>query len=170
MSGEDAGKATVYHDRFLNYARSLCGDVSMAEDLVQNAYLKVVEYEKPVQNLCSFTMSIIHYKFLDIERARQRSRIVDTLPLDGDKIVAPKKSEDISLIVMKTMATLPEIYRNVLADFTDGLSYKEIARKEGINPGMTRVRICRARRMLSEYLAESPLETNLPALPRKDVA
>lgn len=149
------------HGRFLfGVAYRLTGDVDDAQDLVQEALLRVrAGLERYVPgSLEGWLARIVTNVFLDDVRRRRR-RPTTALPDDPDRVVPPsppadRAGESLSAEVEAALASLPEEFRTavVLADVAD-LSYEEIAAAVGVPVGTVRSRLHRGRRMLRAALS-----------------
>lgn len=149
------------HGRFLyNVAYRLAGNDSDAQDLVQEALLRVRKGLERYQpgSLEGWLARIVTNVFLDDVR-RKRRRPTVALPEQPDVVLPPaaaadEASEQLSDEVQHALAALPEEFRTavVLSDVV-GLSYEEIAGSQGIPVGTVRSRIHRGRRLLRTALS-----------------
>jgi RNA polymerase sigma-70 factor, ECF subfamily len=148
------------HGRFLyNVAYRLAGNDSDAQDLVQEALLRVrrgLERYQP-GSLEGWLARIVTNVFLDDVRRRRR-RPTDAFPEDPDWVIPPAPAADevptgLSDEVQAALDSLPEEFRTavVLCDVADR-SYEEIAETLGVPVGTVRSRIHRGRRLLRRAL------------------
>jgi RNA polymerase sigma-70 factor, ECF subfamily len=154
------------HGRFLyNVAYRLAGNDSDAQDLVQEALLRVRKGLERYQpgSLEGWLARIVTNVFLDELRRRQR-RPADAFPEDPDWVLPPAPAADevstgLSDEVQTALASLPDEFRSavVLCDVAD-LPYDEIAESLGVPVGTVRSRIHRGRRLLRDALV-APGET-----------
>jgi RNA polymerase sigma-70 factor (ECF subfamily) len=151
------------HGRFLyNVAFRLAGNDSDAQDLVQEALLRVRKGLERYQpgSLEGWLARIVTNVFLD-EVRRRRRRPVGALPDDPDWVVPPAPAADevstgFSDEVQAALASLPDDFRAavVLCDVAD-LPYDEIAESLDVPVGTVRSRIHRGRRLLREALVST---------------
>ncbi len=151
------------HGRFLyNVAFRLAGNDSDAQDLVQEALLRVRKGLERYQpgSLQGWLARIVTNVFLDEVRRRKR-RPADAFPDDPDWVVPPAPAADevatgFSDEVQAALASLPDEFRAavVLCDVGD-LPYEEIAASLGVPLGTVRSRIHRGRRLLREALVST---------------
>ncbi len=151
------------HGRFLyNVAFRLAGNDSDAQDLVQEALLRVRKGLERYQpgSLQGWLARIVTNVFLDEVRRRKR-RPADAFPDDPDWVVPPAPAADevatgFSDEVQAALASLPDEFRAavVLCDVGD-LPYEEIAASLGVPVGTVRSRIHRGRRLLRDALVST---------------
>ena len=151
------------HGRFLyNVAYRLAGNDSDAQDLVQEALLRVRKGLERYQpgSLEGWLARIVTNVFLD-EVRRRRRRPADALPENPDWVIPPSPAADevptgLSDEVQAALDSLPEDFRTavVLCDIADR-PYEEIAESLGVPVGTVRSRIHRGRRLLRRALANT---------------
>jgi RNA polymerase sigma-70 factor, ECF subfamily len=151
------------HGRFLyNVAYRLAGNDSDAQDLVQEALLRVRKGLERYQpgSLEGWLVRIVTNVFLD-EVRRRRRRPADAMPDDPDWVVPPSPPADevpigLSDEIQAAINALPEEFRTavVLCDIADR-PYEEIAESLGVPVGTVRSRIHRGRRLLRRALAST---------------
>lgn len=153
------------HDRFLySLAYRLCGNHHDAQDLVQEALLRVrrglATYEP--RNLEGWLSRIVTTTFLDRVR-KQKRRPTVPLPEEPERVLAGSPdveseiaARDLPGHLQRLLAELPPEYRApvVLKDVI-GFSYDEIAEMLGIPLGTVRSRIHRGRGRLRVALEAS---------------
>ncbi len=150
------------HGRFMyTVAYRLCGSHDEAEDLVQEALMRVERglgsYEP--RNLRGWLSRITTNVFLDEARRRKR-RPVQALPADPERVLqgAPGADEALAAAalpayIQTAIGRLAPDYRAalVLCDVV-GMSYPEIAESLSIPVGTVRSRIHRARSTMRDLL------------------
>ena len=155
------------HVSLYRYARSLCHDPALAEDLVQEAYrraLASLNWPAPLTEDSSrawlFTILRNHWH----NELRQRSRWASTAaPVDPAD--AGPESLDVHLTrkllqseVRHAIDMLQETHREViLLRDIEGLSYAEIAQVLDCPAGTVMSRLSRARQSLRSILATKPI-------------
>lgn len=155
------------------FARGLCNNVAMADDLTQEALLKAWNSRAsyiPDSNIKAWTFTILRNAFYSDQRRAWRS-----LPLDMDVAAATlpaidSASDMLDLLVLRNaIARLPIRQRDaILLVGAGGMSYEEAAITSGAAVGTIKSRVSRARAALDEIMAadganlvaSSPLQAN----------
>jgi RNA polymerase sigma-70 factor (ECF subfamily) len=127
-----------YRAELLRKARSYTGNADLAEDIVQNAYLKAVRFasERAVDrsNVHAWMHTILHHAFID-EIRKQPLLTVEELP----DVIAPPGTDpfehEFSSNVQQGLERLTDTQRTVLLCRASGLKYQEIAELHGIPIG-----------------------------------
>jgi RNA polymerase sigma-70 factor (ECF subfamily) len=154
----------------LRFARSLAHDDTLADDLVQETYLRAYrawETFKPGHDARRWLFTICRNVFL---RHREREeRVVDTSGDDADleSLAAARECGaatrsglgdlldriDVAPAIRAALAAVPEVYRTtvILVD-VEGESYEAAAEVLGVPVGTVRSRLFRARRLLQQSL------------------
>jgi len=151
-----------YRQPILNYVYRLVGDGPSAEELTQQAFLKVYGAlpRLPADaNRRAWVYRIATNTCYDYLRRR---RLVQWLPLqqrDSGSFVdrGPEGHTSQEVAVQRTLARLPPGDRAVLVLYgVEGYSTVEIGQMLGISPGAVKTRLCRAReRFRQAYVKES---------------
>lgn len=151
----------TYRNLMLRTAYRILGDAKDTEDVVHQAFLKIIEnFEKIDEIKChktrSFVVTIVERTAIDLYRQRKRR---SAIPMDEESINVPAPSQiekaEGYTDLERAMATLPARYRQViLLRFDDGLSYEEIARLLSTTPANVRKLVERARAQLRAKLEE----------------
>ena len=127
----------------LSYALRLTKELSAAEDLVQEAFMKLQAQFKEVREPRRWLYRTVHN--LALNQRRQARKIIplepdspdagetaDPRPLPDEQIA---RSEGIGLVRL-TLETLDERSRELIRlKFTENLSYKEISKRTGLKTG-----------------------------------
>jgi len=163
---------TVYEKKAYAVARSLAGNDTDAQDVVQEIFIKLFQNIKTFSWESSFNTwfyRLMRNAAIDFIRKRKRRETVSLdapLSMEDDDISrdvpdsAPTPDEsydkrELGELVAKTMQSLPEEQRTVLVmrDMMDA-SYEEIAEKLQCPLGTVKSRIYRARAALKERIIE----------------
>jgi RNA polymerase sigma factor (sigma-70 family) len=158
MSPSDAaGLFDRHHLVVFRFLRRMTGSPSLAEDLTQEVFLRVVRgldaYEDRSREI-SWIFRIARNVLVDRHRARTR-----TLPATAlsDAVIVPRAAPQVlTALLDEALAHLPEEDREAfLMREVGGLGYREIAEVSGATPDAARMRIYRARLALREALGPS---------------
>lgn len=148
-----------YYNRVINIIRSLTYDSHDAQDIAQEAFLKVYHQIDSFRNEAKFSSWLYRvtvntaYDFL----RRRKNNTVYLEDVDYERIVDQQDSGDILAkeLVWDALKKVPFEFRSVLAlREIEGLSYGEIAQALKIRIGTVESRLYRARQMLKNILAE----------------
>jgi len=139
----------THENKLYRTALAILGSKADAEDVVQDAFIKLFEkqqnFESPEHEaawLIRVTVNLCKNR-LRSNWWRRRAPLLDTYPVQNDD------QRDI----METVLALPAKYRGVIHLFYyEGYSTKEIAEITGQNESAVRQQLTRARRMLKDYL------------------
>ena len=149
--------------RLRRYAVALAGDVSMADDLLQDCMERAWKNRAAVADdsaMLPWLRAILHNANVDRIRLRRR-RPNESENLDAiSETVASTAAGDgttMSMDVVRAMNRLSAEHRQVLLLVgVEGLSYREIADAVGVPTGTVMSRVARARERLRALLAEGP--------------
>jgi RNA polymerase sigma-70 factor, ECF subfamily len=154
-------EAASHLPRLYRLAWSLSGSPHVAEDLVQETYLRVLARPRRVRNTDSFPYLARTLRNVTTDHRRSEStRERSSLPADevdppdvrgsGDPVLAALAGE-----VYGAVSDLPDHHRDVVAAVdVAGMSYDEAARSLGIPIGSVMSRLYRARDRLAQALGD----------------
>lgn len=153
----------VLYARYSEKAYRLCyrtvTDSEMAEDLVQEAFLRVLRFRAQFRGDARFSTwlyTIVRNVCLDHVRKRTRENAaVGEMRIDptGCEQSMSLDTSEMSAIKRAFDALKPEQKKMLVLSRVDGIGYKEIAEKLGFTEGAVRVRIHRALRKLKSDIA-----------------
>jgi len=150
----------------LSYALRLLGERAAAEDVVQEAFMKLHAQFAEVREPRRWLYRTVHN--LALNQRRQTSKVVplvqpeegqatdtaDPEPLPDEQIV---RWEGIGLVRL-SLATLDERSREVVRlKFNEDLSYKQIAERTGLEPGHVGYLLHHALKAIAAELARTGL-------------
>ena len=150
-------------DAAYSFARYLCRDPTLAEDVVQEAYLRAYKGFHGYRggDAKAWLFAIVRSTFLNSVRGERRwsGLVAETIP---DEVVDETESAEEVLLraaddqaVRAAVEALPDPYREalVLRELQE-MSYREIADITAAPIGTVMSRLARARRLLAAALAE----------------
>jgi RNA polymerase sigma factor (sigma-70 family) len=147
-----------HHLAVFRFLRRMTGQVSLAEDLTQEVFLRVVRRIGTYQDLSrerSWVFRITRNVLMDDRRRTSRAPLA--FGLDGFIEVAQPAAQGLATALQQALQALPEEDREAfLMREVGGLGYEEIAEATGATHDAARMRIYRARRALR--VALSPVE------------
>lgn len=166
-----------HNQRLYRIARSIIGNESEAEDIVQEAYVRAFTHLDGFHGQSSLatwlTRIVINETLGRLRKRRRRTMVV--VPMgsidearairfphnashdDPERTTAERQT---LLLVEQTIANLPDIYRKVfVARVIDGIDILETAAYLGIRPETVKTRLHRARGLVRQALDE---RTNTP--------
>ncbi len=155
------------------FARSLCGNIAMADDLTQEALLKAWRSRSsyiPDTNLKAWTFTILRNVFYSEQRRAWRNQPLDMDVAANTLVAIDSASDKLDLLVVRNaLAKLPVLQRDALLLVgAGGLAYEEAAAICGAAIGTIKSRVSRARSALEDIMAmdganlvsSSPLEAS----------
>jgi len=154
------------------FARSLCGNHALADDVAQDAMLKAWKARdkfKPGSNLKAWTFTILRNQFYSIKRRSWRSTPLDQ-EVAEQTIVAQSDQEKVVQLneLRRGLDSLKDDQREALILVgASGLSYEEAAEICGCAVGTIKSRVSRARKALEVIMENADFDTeadNISAL------
>jgi RNA polymerase sigma-70 factor (ECF subfamily) len=162
MSEEETFKtelvAAIPHLRA--FARSLCNDPTMADDLAQEALAKAWkarESFEPGTSIKAWTFMILRNQFYSEKRRSWRSAPLDVEMAENTLLANDDPTMPMELLELRTaLAKLPDDQREALILVgAGGMSYEEAAAVCECAVGTIKSRVSRARRALETLLMEA---------------
>lgn len=154
---EDQLIATIPHLRA--FARSLCHDVTQADDLTQEALVKAWKARASFQagtSIKAWTFMILRNHYYSEKRRSWRTVPLDMESAENMLLAVENPSAPIELLELRgALASLPEDQREALMLVgAGGMAYEEVARIYQCAVGTIKSRVSRARRALEALLCE----------------
>ncbi|MCD8355603.1 MAG: sigma-70 family RNA polymerase sigma factor [Clostridia bacterium] len=154
-----------YKNLMFYVANQILGDTRDSEDIVHQAFLKVIEIlEKIPVAACpqtrSLVVTIVERKAIDLYRVRKRGRL---LPLDEENFHVAMPSQIDSFaegsVIASAIAALPPRYRELLLlKYDNGYTVQEIAGIMDMSEANVKKTIQRAKAKLQTLLEEMGVE------------
>jgi RNA polymerase sigma-70 factor (ECF subfamily) len=156
-------QAVLCLDGLYGFALSLSHDRSVAQDLVQETYLRAFaapHRASPGENLRGWLFTILHNVWRNEVRRRKPAALEDAPALalglvapGGDALDRLSRNESRERL-LQAMAALPESFREVIVlRCVEGFSYRDLASILGCPAGTVMSRLARARALLRRSLA-----------------
>lgn len=146
-----------YRSRLINIANSITGNASDAEDIAQEAFLKIYHNLKGFRNQAKFSSWLyritLNAAYDHLRKNKHKNTSLDEM--DYSRVADNKTSEDILAkeTLQKALDKVPFDFRSALVlKEIEGLSYEEISQALKIRLGTVESRIFRARTMLKNLL------------------
>jgi RNA polymerase sigma factor (sigma-70 family) len=149
----------TYEGRLLRYAQRLTdGDVNLARDVVQHAFLQLCRQPAREVNgeLASWLYAVCRNRAIDLKRRTCRLEPF----VCGAENEAPGRdldpadvleSRDAGDLVRRAMTTLPERQQEVVTLWSEGFAYREISEITGATETYVRVMVHRAFQSLRQH-------------------
>ena len=143
------------------FARALCGDAALADDLVQDcverALIKSHLYD-PARPLRAWLYAVLRNLYISGLRHNGRSNIVKTVEdlIDGEGAVPPQQEERLAVgSISAAMDRLAQQHREVIVLVAlEEMSYRDVAEILGVPLGTVMSRLSRAREHLRQILED----------------
>lgn len=156
------------HRRFLSFIESRIGDRALAEDILQDAFVRALEKTSagsagadgvPVDAIVPWFYTTLRNAVIDRYRrdeTRNRRLAAFGRELERERDAASETDREICGCVTRLAATLKPEYADALQRIEiGGASLKEYAAVSGLTPNNAGVRVHRARQALRQRLMES---------------
>ncbi len=140
-----------YHDRLHGFIQSRVGDPSLADDILQQVFVKIhakIDTLKDDQKMQPWVYQIARNTITDYYRTHKETHNLPEIlePPDEDPIDIERRN--MSGCLVPIIKSLPEIYSEALIlSETEELTYKEMAERLGITPAGAKARVLRGRKM-----------------------
>ena len=144
--------------RLLRYCTYRCGDPDAAEDIVQEAMVRLWRRnaDTPPADPAAWLFTTARHLILDGEKvAGNRKRLLASNPVrdaEPERADRALEREQERQRVREVLERMPERSREILMLRYSGFSYREIAGKIGIAPGSVGTLLARAERRFLELL------------------
>ena len=143
---------TVYRPELLKYCFRICGNVSDAEDLLQETFMKALSNLDLLEELGEKERRAWLYKVarnLFYDACRRRT-------VEENHRMQPEEETDGGFSEIETAMVLsslpPDLSRLFIKRYFEGYTSKELAEEYGLSPSGVRAALSRARKLLREEL------------------
>lgn len=169
----DVGAVGALYDRhgsvLFPLALRIVRDRAEAEDVLHDAFVTVSEratqYDRQKGSVIAWLVTLVRNLAIDRTRRRDRRGTLQREIIAFEPTVEVKSPEELTsdeyerLKVQRALAKLPEVQlRTLTIAFYEGLSYPEIAEREGVPLGTIKSRAARALAALREALEVEGLD------------
>lgn len=152
-----------YQKTFFERARFIVKDADEAEDVVQETFVRIYRFAPKFNGdagtfkawAMTILMNVARTKYQ--KQAKQWARHASLTPEHYESLASPNDTEAVHAkdIIERAFQFLPEDVSVLLkAAYIDGLSYKEIAEREGVSEGAIKTRVHRAKKVLRGIVGE----------------
>jgi RNA polymerase sigma-70 factor (ECF subfamily) len=148
------------HREFLSFLERRLGDRALAEDILQDAFVKSIERGESVRDdeaAEAWFYRLLRNAVIDhYRRAGTRSRALEALAREMDSEVPPDVHEAICSCIAQLAATLKPEYAEAIQKIeVEGIPVQEFADTAGITANNAAVRVFRAREALRKQVRSS---------------
>ena len=152
----------AYHKDMYRFAYWLCQDQTVAQDLVQETFLrawKSLDALKDVAAAKSWLITIVRRENARRFERKQFDLVdIDDVPLTDQHCLDEEAKMEQQLIRRQIMMLSPEYREPLMMQVLGGYSGEEIAKELGLNKNTVMTRLFRARNQLKEALEYNNLE------------
>jgi RNA polymerase sigma-70 factor, ECF subfamily len=141
------------------FARSLCGDAALADDLVQDTAERAIAKQHlydPSRPLRAWLFAVLRNLFINGIRKKAQFHVVKNVDdlTDGEDAVAPEQEQGMSLrLITDALDRLPPQHREVIALVSlEEMSYRDVSEILGVPMGTVMSRLSRAREQMRGLL------------------
>ena len=158
----------TYRDSLIAFAKGYVPDDDVAQDLVQEAFIRLWEKEPsfPTETaLHSYLLTAVRNRALDYLKHRNvEQQYAETYreeaALAGEDYLDEAFDKEVLEMLFAQIDRLPARCREVFLLCLDGLSAEEVAQKLGISADTVRTQKKRAMKMLRNHFKNHPPKTN----------
>ena len=140
-----------FADDVYRFIHKMCRSKEMAEDVVQDSFMKLWEEVARIEYGKSFLFSTAYHRMIDILRREAKSGDIEEV---ADRVEdSPSRYTGLQEVLDFALEKLPPIQKTVilLRDY-EAYSYEEIAGITGLNESQVKVYIFRARAFMKAYI------------------
>ena len=145
-----------YHDNLHGFIQSRVSDASIADDILQEVFTRIysrIDTLKEENKIQSWIYQITRNAIIDHYRSHKTmEKLPETLTaLEPEPFDTVR--QEIASCIMPMIQTLPDNYRQALMlSEIEGLTQKEVAKKQGVSLSGAKSRVQRGRSMIKDML------------------
>ncbi len=147
-----------YHSKLRNFIEKRVTNASMAEDILQDVFVKIISKRDTLNSedkIHQWILQITRYAIIDYYRTRKIEYTLPDSPISQKLDVNDSASQEIALCLIPMIQRLPDTYREaILLSEINGLKQKQIAEKQNISLSGAKSRIQRGRIILKDLLLQ----------------
>lgn len=147
-----------YHSRLRAFIKSRIADDSVADDILQNVFLKMhagLPSLKDGKKLQSWLYQIARNTIIDLYRSQKVSAEIPESLTNPESDPHEKAVQELSDCLQPMIQLLPEIYREaIILSELEGLTQREVAEVQGTSLSGAKSRVQRGRALLKEMIAD----------------
>ena len=158
-----------YQSQFLSRAQSVMGTRDAAEDVVQEAFIRMYRFAPRFRNeqgsfrswALTILMNVARTHYRKSARDRSQSVVLDPEYYESlaDTSAATKEGDEeyAREVILKALPQAPQDVQRILTlAFIEDLPYKDIADKEGLSVAAVKTRVHRAKAVLRDIINNLP--------------
>jgi RNA polymerase sigma factor (sigma-70 family) len=148
-----------YAGKMMGVCLRYANDAMEAEDMIQDAFIKVFQYIGQFKFEGSFEgwirRIVVNTAIRHLERKKMKFKDIDDHSSSGPQVEASAYTHLGEEDLMKLINQLPDGYRLVFnLNVIEGYSHEEIAEMLHIQPGTSRSQLVKARKMLQQQILQ----------------
>lgn len=148
----------TYHKQLLNFIQKRVADPSLAEDILQEVFVKIlgnIDSLQEERKVKAWLFQITRNTIIDFHRKIEKKSNLEEEITDLEDENNAKALEDIQSCIVPMIKSLPKGYQEALIlSELNGLSQKELAKKLQISYSAAKSRVQRGRNLLKEALSQ----------------
>nr|WP_320118994.1 RNA polymerase sigma factor SigZ [uncultured Marinifilum sp.] len=145
-----------YHKQLLTFIQKRVSDPSLAEDILQEVFLKIyskIDSLQEERKIKAWLFQITRNTIIDFHRKSYSKAGLEEQIIDLEEENDPKAMEDIQSCIVPMIKSLPKDYREALIlTELNGLSQKQLSEKLQISYSAAKSRVQRGRNLLKNAL------------------
>lgn len=150
----------MHSDALYRYVYQMCKDEDSANDLVQEAFVKVwhKKDEVPFEKIKAYLFTTVYRLFVDDYRKKSKHEELSEHSHSAHLEHQNQPTPDLNEILHEALNKLPDVQKSavLLRDY-EGYDYKEIGELLNLTESQVKVYLFRARKALKTYLVKLDL-------------
>lgn len=144
-----------HSQRIYQYSRRICGDDSMASDVLQETFLRFLnmsEYKSEMSNVAAFLLRIARNLCIDARKKQSHTISLDDMEIPTHD--TSLESKELRHLLVAALEALPDDHKEaIILQAYNGMSYQEIGEATNVPVSTVRNWVVRGKRKLREILA-----------------